>query len=189
MMNTENGFVVLEWPYGIRVAAKNATGATSRDAIANATFACAVVDTRTSLVPPGFDREYPTPEAARDAFLRLGPTLRVEVSTPEIDRVMTVSTAHVSPETARAMDDDPEANQITLPVYRKGEFGWFVYLNGSSEHDVLNLPDDLRACVRLARANDCSILCLDRDAATLRSLPTHSWEDGGDETDRREERT
>lgn len=177
MMNTENGFVILEWPYGIRVAARKITGATSRDAIKSATFAYAVVDTRTGVVPPGFDREYPTPEAARDAFLRLGPTLRVEGVTPEIDRVLTLSTAHVSPETARMIDESPDTNQLTLPIYKKATFGYFIYLSGSSERDIRCLPDDLRACIRLAQANDCSILCLDADAVPLRSLPTYEWDD------------
>ena len=179
MMNTENGFVILEWPYGLHLTTTAPTRATSRETIANATFACSIVDIRTKIIPPIFEREYPTPEAARDAFVRLGHTLVAPGQTPEVDRTMTLSTAHVSAKTATALARNGEENEIPLAVYPKAQFGWFVYLNGNSDDDIADLPDDLRDCVRFAKANDCSILCLDADGPILNVLPTYEWEDDG----------
>lgn len=98
----------------------------------------------------------------------------------EITKMLTLSTAHIRPETANLLETEPETNHMCLSVYQKladGEScGWFIYLGrpGTARH----IPADLHACMRLARSNDCGILCLDRDGPEDASLTDYSGEWG-----------
>ena len=68
----------------------------------------------------------------------------------EIDRMLTISTAHISPKT-RALLDEPQDIEILdkAVVYNKGEYGWFIY---PTEHAGTHpLPADLQACINFAK--------------------------------------
>jgi hypothetical protein len=91
----------------------------------------------------------------------------------EIEKVLTISTAHLSPETAKVLTEENSFGWIVFP---KGDIGWFIYT--AKQIDVLDPPDtptDLLQCVLLARANDCAWLCLDRDAGRVMGAPTYEW--------------
>ena len=63
--------------------------------------------------------------------------------------------------------------QYGLSVYEKFLYGWFVYVN---EVDAKLLPSDLAACVDLARANDCTIICFDVEGPLVPELQIYNWD-------------
>lgn len=92
----------------------------------------------------------------------------------EIDRMLTISTAHISPSTRKHLDD-PEwcADDLCgAVIYPKGEYGWFVYPVNNDLDETM--PTDLQACINFAKANNCSVLCLDRDGYEVSDLPVYS---------------
>ena len=99
---------------------------------------------------------------------------------PETAKIMTIGTCHISKATAAMLDREPDANVLCLSVYPKtgsGEaYGWYVYLpqGGSSSERI---PADLGACLQLAAALDCAILCLDCDGPELTYLKRYSWDE------------
>ena len=88
----------------------------------------------------------------------------------EIYKMLTLSTAHIKPETAKWLD---KANSCS-PVYKKDEFGWFIFIDYSEKHD--NIPKDLAKVIDFAKKNGCSWLCLDRDANETKLLPVYDLE-------------
>lgn len=102
----------------------------------------------------------------------------------EIGKLLTISTAHISRETADLLDlavkDDTE---LSLPVvFMKGEYGYVVHiseeLTGDREADrklYSDTPDDLYACQKLALENGCDWLVLDCDGNYADELPVYSW--------------
>ncbi len=91
----------------------------------------------------------------------------------EITSILTLSTVHVSEKTREMLDEEPETNTMTLSVYQKSDYGWFVYIpddvaKGLESKD--GIPEDLKACVTLAIEHGCSILCLDCDGPELDAL-------------------
>lgn len=89
------------------------------------------------------------------------------VATPEIHRMLTLSTGHITKETSILLDND----KMEVVAYRKDDYGWFVTcwnLDGT-------LPDDLRACAEYAEKNECDWLCLDCDGSVVDDLPAYHW--------------
>ena len=103
----------------------------------------------------------------------------------DIQKMLTLSTAHIRQETAEILSgqDDP-ANNVGLSVYEKiadGEsVGFFVMLwdVDGSEAVSGDAPEDLKQCVRFAAENGCTVLCLDRDGPVMKNLPAYKWPDG-----------
>ena len=96
----------------------------------------------------------------------------------EITKMITLSTAHISEETARKLERDIKhgTNYVPLPVFNKAEYGWFICI--SSYLEMLNeieLPEDLKACCLLATENDCEWLCLDCDGIIVPDLSIYEW--------------
>lgn len=92
----------------------------------------------------------------------------------EIARILTLSTAHITSETADLLDN--AENHIDLTIYPKGEYGWFIYISDDIEK-VFNVPVDLKKCLVFANHHKCKWLCLDRDGNTTIALPMYIWED------------
>lgn len=96
---------------------------------------------------------------------------------PEISKMLTISSGHISDETAEMLEREPELNALRLSVYTKsaddGEnYGWFIYLP-SDIHD--GVPADLAKCMRIAASNGCNVLCLDGDGPEYPGLETFDW--------------
>lgn len=99
----------------------------------------------------------------------------------EISKMLTISTAHVTEDicerlAARA-DHDPRYN-IPFVVYRKDEFGYFIYVTKDTLEDALkegSCPEVLLDVVKFAVKHGCKLLCLDRDGPTVPELKTHEW--------------
>ena len=88
----------------------------------------------------------------------------------EISRILTISTEHISPQTARLMDTDA----IHAGVYSVGESGYLILTVGWENYDDA-MPEDLKACVKFAAGHGCDWLCLDGDAETVEGLPVYEW--------------
>ena len=93
----------------------------------------------------------------------------------KISKMLTLSTAHITKETADLLDafDIP----FDICIYDKGtaldHCGWFLVDWTLSEETI---PEDLRACFKLAERNGCEWLCLDCDGPVEDCLPTYEWE-------------
>lgn len=89
--------------------------------------------------------------------------------------MLTLSTAHLSPETRALMSDMRFVERADVSIYGKSmfgyEFGWFVYTEAPDPEG--NLPRDLEACIKYALARDCGLICFDRDAEPIGELPAY----------------
>lgn len=89
----------------------------------------------------------------------------------DITKVLTISTAHITEETDRKLQDNSELNRMDLSVYEKGEYGYWIYVDSSRDR----IPEDLKKCLKFAEQNDCQWLCLDCDGEEVPELPTYDW--------------
>lgn len=89
----------------------------------------------------------------------------------EISKMTTVSTGHISKETADLLEND---NIYELIVYQKDEYGWFIFLSEKDDYYV-SIPDELLKLIKFAKDLGCSWLCLDRDGDILEYLEVFDW--------------
>ena len=101
---------------------------------------------------------------------------------PIIERVMTISTAHITQKTDELLQDDP--CEWGISVYDKGEYGYWIFIpdnylintpDGVKE-TCHGIPDDLHDCILLAMEHNCRWLCLDCDGVVVDDLKTYEWE-------------
>ena len=83
----------------------------------------------------------------------------------EIQKIMTLSTAHIKEQTAKFLDKS---------AYKKSEYGWFLPIEDRS-YDTTTIPEDLKKVIEFAKDHGCSWLCLDRDGPILDYLDTYEW--------------
>lgn len=113
-----------------------------------------------------------------------------------ISRMYTLSTTHILPSTYALLKHEPETNLIpSLGVYRKGEYGLFVYIAGDLAEGMnpmclpmpdiagksalgKNFPEDLIRCLRYAWNKGCEVVCFDSDGPIVESIPSYpdAWE-------------
>lgn len=90
-----------------------------------------------------------------------------------IEKMMTLSTAHIKPSTAEFLDDE---KRELLIVYPKLEYGWFIYLNTDNfEVELKHIPKDLAKALKYAQKSGCDLLCLDCDGLEIDDLPIYDW--------------
>lgn len=96
----------------------------------------------------------------------------------EICKMITLSTIHITPDTAIRLEREVESLKMGIILYPKDEFGWFIYIPEYFPECFGDerIPDDLKACMQLAKDNDCTWLCLDRDGEPYEGLPEYSWD-------------
>ena len=90
----------------------------------------------------------------------------------EIDKMLTISSLHVSADTKDLLDqaaDDNEEDPMP-PVYEKQGYGWLVACDPDNEETWDNYPADLVQCMKLTRDNGCFWLCLDADGPRVETL-------------------
>lgn len=91
----------------------------------------------------------------------------------EICKMLTISTAHISFDTMRHLQDD-DTGVIAYPKELDGvRYGYVILADGSEEY-LDEAPDDLRACIELALDNDCAWLVIDCDGEVLNELPVYN---------------
>lgn len=90
----------------------------------------------------------------------------------EIDKMLTISSRHVSADTKDLLDqaaDDNEEDPMP-PVFEKQGYGWLVACDPDNEETWDNYPADLVQCMKLTRDNGCFWLCLDADGPRVETL-------------------
>ena len=90
----------------------------------------------------------------------------------EIDKMLTISSRHVSADTKDLLDqaaDDNEEDPMPS-VYEKQGYGWLVACDPDNEETWDNYPADLVQCMKLTRDNGCFWLCLDADGPRVETL-------------------
>ena len=96
-----------------------------------------------------------------------------------ISKILTISTAHISKETAQLLESananwvEDEAN-IILAVYKKSDYGWFIFVDPFC-FDDRNIPNDLLKVIKFTKDNNCEWLCLDSDGEVLDCLDVYEW--------------
>jgi hypothetical protein len=100
----------------------------------------------------------------------------------EISKMLTISTCHITKETAKFIDNVCKDNNLSiLIVYDKSakysdcteKYGWFIYCNVALPD--LNVPEDLLKVMCFTRDNNCDWLCLDRDGEVVDGLDVYEW--------------
>lgn len=93
----------------------------------------------------------------------------------EISKMLTVSTAHISKETAELLENETK----DLVVYKKENYGWFIHVLSldweNDLEDYLNIPYDLKNILCFTINNGCEWLCLDRDGEIINDLNVYDW--------------
>lgn len=89
----------------------------------------------------------------------------------EIDKIITLSTAHITKETYNLLENHP--SEVCTALYRKNRYGWFIYV--PDELDNISVPKDLNKLFEFARRHDCVWLCLDCDGNKVDFLPVYDW--------------
>ncbi len=103
-----------------------------------------------------------------------------------IQRVLTISTAHIKEWTNTVLSqdfDDVQTDETyvndkdwynVLSIYRKGNYGYYLYLDSAYDYvKASHLPQDLKDCIAYAKSKNCNILCFDSDGAIIEDLDTY----------------
>lgn len=92
----------------------------------------------------------------------------------EIDKMLTLSTGHITEESAILLDRLADGITDNGPItYKKKDYGWFVHI-----YDILeefDIPEDLKKVIEFARRHNCSWLCLDCNGNRVDFLPVYDW--------------
>lgn len=94
----------------------------------------------------------------------------------DLTMMLTISTAHIRPETAEMLEMEDATGDMGLTVYALGEGyesnGWLVYVDTEAYGDV---PKDLRRLMEFCAGKNIDWLRLDGDGEILPELPTYEW--------------
>lgn len=96
----------------------------------------------------------------------------------EITKTLTLSTCHISEDTAKSLTNDPDDNNLGLCIYEKAEYGWYIYIDDNALNTIKTddtTPEDLKRAITLADSLGCKILCLDCDGPECDFLPIYNW--------------
>lgn len=87
----------------------------------------------------------------------------------EINKMLSLSTAHVTERTAHIMEN---FNIDNVVIYDKPNYGWFVYVPDRLEIEECQdiCPDDLYECLLFARDNGCDWIMFDCDVEPITEL-------------------
>lgn len=102
-------------------------------------------------------------------------------------KVLALNKAHISSDTAGLLDRESEENNVGVSVYPKisprfGNIGYFVYFNPNDMHGYKAAPEDLMACMHLARDAGASVICFDMDGPIVPYLRVYDGEAMGRHT-------
>lgn len=105
----------------------------------------------------------------------------------EITKMLTLSTAHITKETAKILESGDRRQGTLPPYFPKGDYGWFFYVDpdylcvhsdGRVEEMYPKTSGDLHDCLREAWREGCNWLCLDSDGLVVEDddyLPVYVW--------------
>lgn len=100
----------------------------------------------------------------------------------EVDRLVTVSTSHLTPQEGAAFNkanEDgswyaalPGPNLASPMVW---EYGWLFYIEGDYPPEEEGIGPGFAALIHLARKAGANWLRFDADGPVVAGVPTHSW--------------
>lgn len=92
----------------------------------------------------------------------------------DMDRLLTLSTAHIKEETAAYLDSEADEDTGTGPIpIEKMNYGWLVYVSDYKNMD--DVPVDLINCISYAEAVGADVICFDGDGPQVEELPSYTW--------------
>lgn len=101
----------------------------------------------------------------------------------DIVKMITVSSAHIRPETAMFLNRESGCGNTGLAIYLKGIYGWYIYLptKRTIEDEVAyfgekgEIPKELNNLLNYAADMGCEVLCIDADGTVVPYLATFDW--------------
>lgn len=90
--------------------------------------------------------------------------------TLEFRKVLVLSTAHVTAQTAAMLNSTPLQDWPVLGG-QYGDWGWFIYAHDDNCEPAM--PDDLWRVCEFARAQGCDNILFDCDAGVIDELPEY----------------
>ncbi len=99
----------------------------------------------------------------------------------EIQRVLVLSTAHLTEDTARRFDhddDDDDRNPAASPalVFDAIDCGYLIWINSDpTAEERESIPAELIAAMALGRKYEATYLRFDCDGPVINALPVHEW--------------
>lgn len=94
-----------------------------------------------------------------------------------IKNIMTISSNHISFETAHELLRESMSNRLGLSVYLKSDSGFFILCPKDMtqfHNENKSLPIDLWKCLEYANKNHCQWLCLDRNGEQVDELENYN---------------
>ncbi len=91
---------------------------------------------------------------------------------------MELSTAHITEGAAGFLNSIYLTEKSGLIVYKKDEYGWFVWVPDDMSDGYYNkklIPESLWRCIKYASENNCGYLMLDASAEIIEDLPEYEW--------------
>lgn len=98
----------------------------------------------------------------------------------EIAKVLTISTAHITSDDGRRLNESPDVDDVPHVLYTTEHFHMVWTLKSEVRHDAQEdgkppLSPHFQALVKLAQDNDCEWLKLDTDGPVVDGLPSFRW--------------
>ena len=97
---------------------------------------------------------------------------------PRIDRVMVLSTAHVTALDAQKLDAHAADGMSAVNSWgpTSESYGWHVFVPETGEDAVAcGMSGYFVQCLALARFHDCTFIRFDRDEEPVGNLAVHDW--------------
>lgn len=94
-----------------------------------------------------------------------------------IDTILTISTAHISEETAEKLETEMCSFDMGLVVYAMDTHeacGWMVMVDSPADGDE-EVPEELAALLNFCKENHIDWLRFDRDGEILPGFPVFDW--------------
>lgn len=88
-----------------------------------------------------------------------------------------ISTAHITEDTARWLEEQAGSDCPELIIYNKKDFGWFISVPSFSDgtFTIDTIPSDLLFLLGVATGSQSRWLMLDCDADIYQDLPQYEW--------------
>ena len=99
----------------------------------------------------------------------------------EINKVITLSTAHIMPDTADFLDKNVMEKSVNrtddydIIVYQKAAYGWIIIIADDTKESMEQWPKDLQDVIQFALEQECYWICLDCDGDITGELKTYNW--------------
>lgn len=97
---------------------------------------------------------------------------------PEIDKMLSLSTAHITKATGDWLDEQSKLtanNEMELITYPKGEYGWFIPLYKEMFEEQKIIPESLLLILGYAWGTGCQWIMFDNEIEEIDDLPKYVW--------------